>query len=156
MRTRTHSVLLDMDAGGLLAAAAEEEGGDNGGGGGALGLSSPAPSGDAAVSFTPVNGTGVVFFMDAAGGLRGVLVWGLMPPPSSAGAGAGDGCVRCCLVSQSDEEMMTGLLLTNVIHSIPIPTQQRRQRRGKHAHGRGGAHDAGGAGGHRPRALRRD
>jgi hypothetical protein len=66
-----------------LAAAAEEEG---------RGLSfNGLAADDAAVSFTPVNGTGLVFFMDGAGGLRGVLAWGLVPPSSSAAAGAGDG-----------------------------------------------------------------
>ena len=70
------SALLDTDAEVLLAAAVEEEQG-------------MGAAGDAAVAFNPVNGTGLVFFMDAAGGLRGVLAWGLVPPPS-ASAAAGD------------------------------------------------------------------
>lgn len=28
-------------------------------------------------TFLPVNGTGVVFYMDSAGAIRGVLIWGI-------------------------------------------------------------------------------
>lgn len=98
--THVHSVLLDTDAEGLLAAATEEEGqGGNSNGNGGIGGIDASPTATAAVSFTPVNGTGVVFFMDGAGGLRGVLVWGLVPmSSSSADGGVGDRCVRVMLL----------------------------------------------------------
>jgi len=35
-------------------------------------------------NFTPVNGTGLVFYMDPDGTVRGILAWGL-PPPATAG-----------------------------------------------------------------------
>ncbi|EWM21574.1 apoptosis inducing factor [Nannochloropsis gaditana] len=66
-RTTTDRELGDLDA--VVEAEMESEALARAGGG---------------KNFTPVNGTGIVFFVDPDGTVRGILGWGL-PPPSTAG-----------------------------------------------------------------------
>ncbi len=67
-RTTTDRELGDLDA--VIEAEMESE---------AFGLSSSLGG----KAFTPVNGTGVVFFMHSDGTVQGILAWGL-PPPAAA------------------------------------------------------------------------
>jgi hypothetical protein len=38
-------------------------------------------------AFTPVNGTGVVFYVDNGGAIRGVLIWGIPGDEDVSGGG---------------------------------------------------------------------
>lgn len=38
-------------------------------------------------AFTPVNGTGVVFYVDNGGAIRGVLIWGIPGDDNASGGG---------------------------------------------------------------------